>query len=86
MYENEDFRNYDSYTSLMWIISRRNYEIGLFQEYFSQPLDYKELLDWVDERLDYIPKNDAFERTFYPREMRARKSGLNGNGETAFCT
>ena len=68
-YNVTDYRDYDSYTNLMWKITRSNFKSTMLKR-FDRHYSFTELLDWVDEQIEWVPENETMkERYFYPSEI-----------------
>jgi len=81
VYNATEYRDYDSYTDYMWIVTRSNFKSTMLER-FDRKYNFTELLDWVDERIEWIPEDITMkERYFYPSEILG--AGIGRCGEHA---
>ena len=72
-----DYRDYDRYTTLMWRITRANYKAAMLDE-FDRIYNFTELLDWVDDRLEWVPEDIDFKRGWAPFDILSGGKGRCG--------
>ena len=77
IYFDTDYRDYDRYTALMWRITRANYKAAVLDE-FDRIYNFTELLDWVDDKLEWVPEDIDFKRGWAPFDILSGGKGRCG--------